>query len=210
MRALIIADSPEFDQALIARLAPSSDRIIVTDGAIHKLPEGVIPHTVIGDFDSIQIDKAKQAFPYIDFIHEPDQYKNDLEKAIEVAVAQGATDVVLACALGGRPDQSLASLSVAMSASSKLAVELRHCGMRCVPLAAQDGYEKSLRTKVRQGCVISLLPMGEAPLVSIHGVEYELSRSVLREGALGIGNRATSDEVSVTVHSGRAFFFCAE
>lgn len=210
MRVLIVADSPEFDGPLVYRLAPGSDRIIVTDGAVHKLPDGVFPHAVIGDFDSIQLDSARSRFPYIDFIHEPDQYRNDLEKAIERAIGQGATGIVVACALGGRADQHHASLSVAMSVSSRVDIELRHAGMRCVPLVAREGYEKSLRIGVRKGCVVSLLPLGDAPTVSIHGVQYELSRSVLREGALGVGNRATSDEVAVTVHSGRAFFYCDE
>jgi thiamine pyrophosphokinase len=210
MRVLIVADSPEFNGSLVSRLAPGSDRIIVTDGAVHKLPEGVFPHAVIGDFESMQMDAARARFPYIDYIHDPDQYRNDLEKAIERAITQGATDIVVVCALGGRPDQHQASLSVAMSVSSKVDIELRQAGMRCVPLVAREGYEKSLRIGVKRGCVVSLLPMGEAPLVSIHGVEYELSRAVLREGALGVGNRATSDEVSVTVHSGRAFFYCDE
>ena len=210
MRVLIVADSPEFDRELVAGLASCRDRIIVTDGAVHKLPDGVIPHAVIGDFDSIQMDAARARFPFIDFIHEPDQYKNDLEKAIELALRQGATDIVLACALGGRPDQHHASLSVAMSVSSRVDIELLHAGMRCVPLVAREGYEKSLRVRVTNGSIVSLLPMGEAPTVSIHGVEYELARAVLREGALGVGNRATSEDVSVTVHSGRVFFYCDE
>lgn len=210
MRVLIIADSPEFDRSLVCRLAPDSDRVIVTDGAVHRLPEGVIPHIVTGDFDTIQLDVAKAQFPHIDFIHNPDQYTNDLEKALDIALKQGATDIVLVCALGGRPDQNFASMSVAMSVSEVVSIELRHAGMRCVPLVAREGFEKSLQTKVRPGCVVSVLPVGEPATVSIRGVEYEVSGDELRVGAEGVSNRALSDEVVVTVHRGRVFFFCDE
>lgn len=38
MKVLLIADSPDFDSAYIARNAKSADSIIVTDGALNKLP----------------------------------------------------------------------------------------------------------------------------------------------------------------------------
>jgi len=51
VKALIIADSPEFDLNLVERLAATSDFVVVTDGAVHKIGSRVTPNVVCGDFD---------------------------------------------------------------------------------------------------------------------------------------------------------------
>jgi thiamine pyrophosphokinase len=210
MRALIVADSPEFDAELIARLAPAADRIIVTDGAVHRLPAGVVPHIVCGDFDSIDLDAAKRRFPFIDYLHDGDQYSNDLEKAVLIACQQGATDIVMACALGGKPDLNYAALCVAMTTSLKASVELRYAGMRCIPLAAEGDKERALRIALRNASRLSVLPEGGGATVSLEGVHYPLARQELRYGAEGVSNMSLEGEVVVRIHRGRAFFFCEE
>jgi thiamine pyrophosphokinase len=208
MRVVIIANSPEVDADLVRRCAAEADRIVVADGAAHRLPEGVIPHTIVGDFDSLEMVKARQRFPHIDFVHLPDQYSNDLEKAIELSCASGATDIVIVSALGGLPDQSFATFSVLCKYSQRVALELRHGGMTCRAFCVAANEEQVSSTiEVRSGARISCLPYGDGAIVSLIGTEYEVTRAPLPVGALGVGNRAKSERITVTIHRGMALLF---
>jgi len=62
MKVLLIADSPDFDSAYISRHATYMDQVIVTDGAVDKLPPTVTPDVICGDFDSIRLPKARERY----------------------------------------------------------------------------------------------------------------------------------------------------
>jgi thiamine pyrophosphokinase len=207
MRVLIIANSPESDASLITRCATEADRIVVADGAVQHLPPGVIPHAICGDFDSIELSSTKAKFPYVDFVHIPDQNYNDLEKAIEFSCGLGATDIVVVSALGGRPDQSFATMSVLFKYCGKVALSLRHAGMACWPLFCSSDAEQPHSVEVRQGATVSVLPYGDGAVVSLTGTEWVLSRADLPLGSLGVSNRAKEPVISVTVHCGRVLLF---
>jgi thiamine pyrophosphokinase len=76
MKVLLIADSPDFDLALVKRLAESHDRIVVLDGAAAKVRGVINPHLICGDFDSLDVEMAKTWYPGAEFLSLPDQYKN--------------------------------------------------------------------------------------------------------------------------------------
>jgi thiamine pyrophosphokinase len=95
MKVLLIADSPDFDSAYIARHASSVDSIIVTDGALDKLPSSIIPTIVCGDFDALVLPEARAKYLQTEFMPLPDQNQNDLEKALMLAIARGATEITI-------------------------------------------------------------------------------------------------------------------
>ena len=113
MRAIIFANGDAPDQKTIERWITPTDRIIAADGGTrHALSVGITPHVVIGDLDSLaeadrdQLERA--GVPFIVYPTHKDY--TDLELALRYALEQGATDIMIFSALGGRWDQSLANL----------------------------------------------------------------------------------------------------
>lgn len=91
-----------------------ADEIVIAadGGARHCLAHGISPHSVIGDLDSLdESDLQKLASLGAQIIQYPRRKDfTDLELAIQFAIAQGATEIVIHAALGARWDQTLANL----------------------------------------------------------------------------------------------------
>ncbi|RLC83411.1 MAG: thiamine diphosphokinase, partial [Chloroflexi bacterium] len=113
MRAVIFANG-EFPNPQNARdLLRSDDFIIAADGGTQQaLAVSAIPHVVIGDLDSLSPDEQARVeaagAQVIRF--SPRKDETDLELALLHAVREGATEIVILAALGGRLDQTIANL----------------------------------------------------------------------------------------------------
>ncbi|HEY4721353.1 MAG TPA: thiamine diphosphokinase, partial [Anaerolineae bacterium] len=113
MRALIFANGDAPDERVIKRWLDAAALIIAADGgARNALSIGVMPQIVIGDLDSLhpadrlQLEQAQAQF----IVYPAHKDYTDLELAIRHALERGATEIVIASALGGRWDQSLANM----------------------------------------------------------------------------------------------------
>jgi thiamine pyrophosphokinase len=202
MKVLLIADSPDFDSAYVERCADTVDKIIVTDGAVDKLPSAVRPHIICGDFDSLRLPAAREKYLSSEFITLADQNQNDLEKALMLALSRGATDVTIASAFGGRMDVSVANLSVMIRhhASCKLAMVHREVMTRV--LSDRSPAAATLTFDARPGSQLSCIPLDGEAIVSISNVKWPLFKAPLRSGSHGVGNKALGGAVTVRVHQG--------
>lgn len=204
MKALIVADSPEFEQDTLLRECPHADIVIALDGAAEKLPKGVTPAIICGDFDSINLSEAKKRFPQAEFLFLENQYANDLEKALLLIKERGATEVLLCCALGGRIDQCMANISVMARYHGELAIVALHGGMS----HRVASRRAPVRVVLAPGDVVSTIPLGGPAIVTITGVLYPLAGQELRTGSLGVGNEAIGGEVLLDVEQGEVLFCC--
>lgn len=115
---LIVANGPFLKKAIIQEAAVNK-RVIALDGAANSLLAiGMHPHIICGDFDSI--DAATKSFykitppslsqkPYLGhnntlIVPALDQNLTDLEKAIQYCDQNGARNISITCATGGRLD----------------------------------------------------------------------------------------------------------
>ena len=113
--AVIFANGEMSDPAIIRSMLRPDDWIIAADGgARHALACGRPPHLVIGDMDSIptgiRAELETQGTEFLAFPAAKDE--TDLELALLHAAAEGATDILVAGALGGRLDQTLANIQL--------------------------------------------------------------------------------------------------
>ena len=113
MRAVIFANGEVFDPQGARGMLLPDDLIIAADGGTrHALTVGVVPHMIIGDLDSLSLDDRVHVEAagsrIISFSHRKDE--TDLELALRHARSEGATDIVILAALGGRLDQTVANL----------------------------------------------------------------------------------------------------
>lgn len=202
MKVLLIADSPDFDSAYIARHADKVDTVIVTDGAVDKLPPAVTPHIICGDFDTLEVPRAREQYVSSEFITLHDQNLNDLEKALMLAISRGATEVTIASALGGRMDVSIANLSVLMRHHTACALSMIHGEMMMKVLSDRDAAARSVSFEARPGSPVSCIPLDGDAVVSISNVKWALDNEPLRSGSHGVSNEACGGTVTIAVHRG--------
>lgn len=177
--------------------------LVALDGAALKLPAGTTPQIVCGDFDSLDLAESRRRFPAAEFVALEDQNENDLEKAIRLLASRGATELLLCCVLGGKPDQNLANLGVIARHHTALSLCALQCGMECRVASASA----PVRLVLKEGEELSVIPFGPSVEISVTGVRWPLAGEILRAGSHGISNVALGGEVLVEPRSGQVFVF---
>ena len=202
MRAIIFANGDAPDQKTIERWIMPTDRIIAADGGTRNaLSVRITPHVVIGDLDSLaeadRVELDRAGVPFIAYPTHKDY--TDLELALRYALEQGATEIVIFSALGGRWDQSLANLMLLTLP------ELAQVTTRIIDHAVSiEVIHDRAKITGQMGDTLSLIALkGDAHGVTIEGCEYPLSDATLPFGAtLGISNVLRQKVVKITVKHG--------
>lgn len=178
------------------------DLVIAVDGGLNRLRQlNLRPHVYVGDEDSADPNwiaaLEREGLRVLRFPQEKDQ--TDLELAALYAVRQGADTLHFFGALGGRWDQSLANLLLALHP------ELR--GRRLYFYAdGQVLFPIYRRATVRgkPGDTVSFLPI-EGPVrgVILKGFRYTLEDGEFRSGStLGVSNVLEVEEGVVDIREG--------
>ncbi|MGI6082236.1 MAG: thiamine diphosphokinase [Limnochordia bacterium] len=115
MRTLILLAGELCTDAwgVLPELSGPWDCVICADGgAYHALRLGVVPDVVLGDFDSLAQDDIEHIgiASVISFPTAKD--KTDAHLAVDEALRRDSTEIVLAGALGGRLDHTLANIGL--------------------------------------------------------------------------------------------------
>jgi thiamine pyrophosphokinase len=113
VRAIIIAGGQAGGNEDWRRWVWEGDWIIGADGgAAQALAWGLVPHLVIGDMDSLpgEARAALEAQGSQFVVHPRAKDETDLELALTYATQQGAREIVVLGALGGRLDHTLANV----------------------------------------------------------------------------------------------------
>ena len=195
MKRCVIFGAGEYDGAAPPR---DADLYIAADAGLRAMREsGLEPDLVIGDFDSLRSDPP-DGVPAVRLPTHKDV--TDLDAAVAEGLARGCDTFFLYGVLGGRPDHSLANLS--------LLARLAERGKRGWMFGA--GYRI---TAVKNGAVT--LPAQERGTVSvfsfsdksegvtIRGLEYGLEDAALTSTfALGVSNAFKGLPAEIRVREG--------
>ena len=201
MRAIIIANGPAPKRPVLFRLQEGDWIISADGGAATALRWGWMPHTVIGDLDSLpQEVRPRLEAAGCQFVTFPERKDwTDLELALRHAVEGGATEIVILGARGGRLDQTLANLlllsrpewaevDIRVLDGQQEAFVIRHQGT----ISGQVGDTVSL---------IALTP--QVTGITTSGLEWPLRDGTLTFGStLGISNVLTEPVAQVRVRDG--------
>ncbi|TMB57102.1 MAG: thiamine diphosphokinase [Chloroflexi bacterium] len=205
MKAVIVAGG-ELHPADRAQLA-DADLVLAADaGAQWLADQGLTPHILVGDMDSIPaalLARLEGQGVAIER-HSADKEASDAELAVERAVAAGAHQIVLIGALGGeRLDHELANLLLAadeawLSPSHELSIVRGQTRVRAV----RGGARVDLHGGA--GDLVTLLPIsGDAEGVRTNGLRFALTGEPLRMGrSRGLSNVIESPPASVSVDKG--------
>jgi thiamine pyrophosphokinase len=201
-RAWIFANGELGRSDYLKSLISSSDWIVAVDaGYRHLAALNLKPDLVIGDLDSLsepdlQIIQAQkipiQRFP-------PAKDETDLELAIDAALAHACNTIRIACANGGRLDQSLANIAL-----------LFRPDLADIDVRLEDGETEVFLIRSEAiitgspGDTISLLPAEDrAGGVVTDGLIYPLhSETLWHFQTRGISNVMQSSQARIQVRDG--------
>jgi thiamine pyrophosphokinase len=204
-RAIIIAngDLPNLPAAR-ALIGPDDLLIAADGGSRHFKALGLNPQVLIGDLDSTpeaEVVALEEAGTQI-LRYPIRKDQTDLELALDWAIQNGADDIVVLAALGGRWDQTLANLLLPTLPAYK-AVHIRLIdGPQQISALRGPG---ALTLGGSPGDTVSLIPVGGPAVgVTLVGLEYPLFNATIQLGStLGISNVLTHTVATVELHEGR-------
>jgi thiamine pyrophosphokinase len=212
MRVLIVAggqpDPGSAPQGLASRgdrgSRPDWDLVIGADGgAAQALAWGLVPDIVVGDMDSLPATAKSilEAHGCRFLVHPRAKDETDLELALAHATGQGAQEIVILGAVGGRLDHTLANILL-LAAPPWQRVSIRIVDGAQEAMVVRAGESLALRGE--PGDMVSLLPLcGDVQGITTAGLAWPLRDDRLRLGyTRGISNEMTASGASVHVTEG--------
>ena len=194
MESCVIFCAGGFDS--LAEPIGAGDYIIAADGGLTHLEKlGIVPHAIIGDFDSLgHIPPGAAVYPV-------EKDDTDSLLAIRRGLELGCHRFMIYGALDGpRLDHTIANLQALQFLADRDArgflVGLTHCAT-----VIKNGR---LIFKPKARGVVSVFCMGaEARGVSIRGLKYSLEDGVLTAGfPLGVSNHFVGEKSEISVKNG--------
>ncbi|THB76570.1 MAG: thiamine diphosphokinase [Desulfobulbaceae bacterium] len=178
--------------------------LIGADGGANLCSEwGLKADIVIGDFDSIKPDLLQlcKNDPAVEvFQHPTRKDQTDLELAMDLAIARGGKEILLAGALGHRWDMSLATLLIGTQEKYQQ-ISLSIIDPDCLISLHRPGIPYSFHDLV--GKTVSFLPLGEISGLYLEGFEYDLEGDTLPCGSSrGVSNIINSSPASLHFSEG--------
>lgn len=181
------------------------DLILCADGGYDAISlNGIIPHAVIGDMDSV---RGEIPDGILTVRYPSDKDKTDLEICMDYAISEGCTQIIMLGVLGGRLDHTIGALCAMRYALERGAAPLILHKGTCVYLI--DGYMTLSRENYKH---ISLIPCtSSVEGVITKGLKYELDNAgLLQSESLGISNEFYNNTVEISVGEGLLFAVCTE
>lgn len=205
MRAVIFVNGVIPSLETVRRWVREGDDLIAADGgAHHAVAMGLRPRVVVGDLDSMAPELAQElAAQGVELEKYPAaKAKTDLELAIERAIRDGAKEIVLLGALGGRLDHSLANVLLMAQQDWPATIHV----VDATEIATVIHGGESMTLVAGPGSTVSLLPLSaEVTGITYTGMLYPLDNATLRLGSTrGVSNEVVSYPATVAIKTGIA------
>ncbi len=209
MKALVVGSGNSPSHKLLKERYAWADLVIAADGgALYLAESNLIPHVLLGDFDSISgpvLEKMQQQSEVISFPTHKDY--TDMELAINLAVERGAKELVLLGACGSRLDHTMGNVFLLHSLLEK---DIQAC--------VEDDHNQiylikdALTIKKQENRKVSLLPLSpRVEGLTTKGLAYPLCEDTLKIGInRGISNEFNDDFATISIKKGLLLVFLSE
>ncbi len=173
------------------------DLIIAADKGNDILKiRGIVPHLVIGDFDSASEIPTGEHVTVLPV----EKDVTDCHAATDRAIAEGCDEIYIYGGMGGRPDHSFANFTLICSLVEK-GVKSFLVGEGYTVTAVKNGKISLYGENGKTVSVFSWTEKSEG--VTFEGLKYELHNAVLTSGfALGVSNAFIENEAEISVKEG--------
>lgn len=177
------------------------DTIICADGGANSIKKlGLVPHFILGDFDSIKDDTLSFFFNKSKIIKIRRQNDTDVEKCLKFAIKKKFEEAILFGVTGDRLDHTICNLGIVIKFFNKI---------KCC-IAAEKSFLTAINSKVVFKTIsretISLYAFDDKTVVSTNGLKFPLKKSTLPFGKKeSTSNVALSNNVILKVENGIVF-----
>ncbi len=185
-------------------LMESYSLIACTDGAFHYLKRLNFPleklDFISGDFDSHS--GNDEGIYEEKFIHTPDQNKTDFQKALEILIEKGISDVDIYGGSGGEMDHYLGNLTVAYLFKNQLKIKFYD------EFSEYYFIDENFSLENVQNKMISLFPYPSVKNVITKGLNWELNNEELNmQNRIGTRNFAVENNIEISYQEGDLLIF---
>ena len=196
----ILANGPYPSQPAALKKLHTAGTIICTDGSANKLlKNGLTPNVIIGDMDSVTIDRDSFTGKFIEIAN---QNNSDLEKSFDWCKANNLSPLTVLGASQGREDHMLGNLALLVNYSDML--DLTFFTDYFIITCHQG--ERSFSSFEQQ--LVSILPAEQIHSIKTDGLEFPLNNEPLQFSTRGLSNRATGSQFTIS-SSGKILVFCS-
>lgn len=211
MRTLIVGSGNEISSELMKKHYSWADFVIAADGGLMHLNKAhLVPHLLIGDFDSLPGNLLKEARlrKEIEVVQFPSQKDyTDLELALNYAIEKGTTQLVILGATGNRLDHTTGNIHLLYKlVKNNISGYIEDNSNRIYMI------DKELILQRQPGYNVSILPMPPfANGVTTKGLTYKLDNANLSFGTcLGISNEFSDEKAIISVEKGLILVFVSK
>jgi len=200
-KSVIIANGDFVYTDRIRKQIESADRIVCADGGANYLVDiDITPDLILGDLDSILPDTLKR-FKGVEVIKDSDQFSTDTMKVINYELSQGADELILLGATGGRIDHTLANLSLLTRYADVIKINIIDNNSEILFIKDSISFESQIGRK------LSLMPLGGNSSLTTKGLKWELNDESLQFSPFGISNEVAFSPVTIEVEGNGVFLF---
>ena len=202
MKYLIVAGGEVRDYSFFKKVLAdySPDRIIAADsGALHLQKAGLAPDILVGDFDSIE-DEVFDAFEKKSRIvrYRIEKDVTDTAAALDIALEEGADDVLVLGGTGTRFDHTYANvllLKKALDCKVRARIVDEHSEIEL--------HDRSFFLENMNGRTVSFYSMFKQTCLTLEGFHYPLTNYRLEShDPLTVSNIVESEKASVEMDGG--------
>lgn len=191
--SVLIANGKKPKNKKIIEILKNAKNIICVDNGYELASElNITPSVVIGDLDSVDINKISKD---ILIIKDEDQNTNDLEKTLNYCLSKNIRDIILVGATGERDDQNLATILVSLEYIEQLNIEILS---DLYSIEFVNGKRDFEATPMRE---VSLISMDKENIITTQGLKYNLDKSKLSSATHGISNYSIGENFSISCSS---------
>ena len=198
-RFILICSSEFAAERYQALLAEGEAKVVAVDAGYSRMKAGgPKPYAIIGDFDSLGHLPYAPGSRVMRFPVEKDE--SDLELALSYAEEQGADEVFVFGALGGRLDQTIATLQVGRGFADAFQRLAFISPREVVHVLGPNRQITFHGTAAKYISVLSAVD--ESRGVRIEGMKYDFEGSLTNDCSRGLSNEFTGDEARISVGDG--------
>jgi thiamine pyrophosphokinase len=188
--SVLIANGKKPKNKKIIEILKNAKNVICVDNGYELASElNITPSVVIGDLDSVDINKISKD---ILIIKDEDQNTNDLEKTLNYCLSKNIRDIILVGATGERDDQNLATILVSLEYIEQLNIEILSDLYSIEFVNGERDFEV---TPMRE---VSLISMDKENIITTQGLKYNLDKSKLSSATHGISNYSIGENFSIS------------
>ena len=191
--SVLIANGKKPKNKKNIEILKNAKNVICVDNGYELASElNITPSVVIGDLDSVDINKISKD---ILIIKDEDQNTNDLEKTLNYCLSKNIRDIILVGATGERDDQNLATILVSLEYIEQLNIEILSDLYSIEFINGERDFEA---TPMRE---VSLISMDKENIITTQGLKYNLDKSKLSSATHGISNYSIGENFSISCSS---------